>query len=164
MCTPRQCWVYWTINFVFKSIKKIINHDRYVIQNKELWINIWPRAMYVSCPALSAWPWRKHRWQYACHGFLYSKDWGTWVWSNFELLGLMGLNHWWICWMRSNWWCSWWARLWTHRYSVTEEDITVEGNGTCSWGAIGDTDDGLSLEVDEDWWLLVLFIGDAVNG
>ena len=66
--------------------------------------------------------------------------------------------------MRSNWWCSWWAWLWTHRYSLTEEDITVEGDGTCSWGAIGDTDDGLGLEVDEDWWLLVLFIGDAVNG
>ena len=41
---------------------------------------------------------------------------------------------------------------------------TVEWVWTCSWGAIGDTDDGLGLEVDEDWWLLVWFIGDAVNG
>ena len=42
--------------------------------------------------------------------------------------------------------------------------ITVEWVWTCSWGAIGDAVYGLCLEVDEDWWLLVLFIGDAVHG
>ena len=39
--------------------------------------------------------------------------------------------------------------------------ITDEGVG---WGAIGDAVDGLGLEINEDWWLLFLFIGDAVDG
>ena len=42
--------------------------------------------------------------------------------------------------------------------------ITVEWIWTCSRGAIGDAVYGLCLEVNEDWWLLVLFIGDAVHG